>query len=139
MGSRMLYRSIKQLEIKMLMRDLVFYSIIISLTGLFSCKSSPNENKYSAESLDIHKPRIEYQLSISGMSCTGCEKTIQNSLTKLNGVVDVTASAEEGNALVVMDAAQNDTTLFRSSIRSAGYKLKSISLIEKSENEHITD
>lgn len=59
-------------------------------------------------------------LSVTGMSCTGCEQNVEEALTKLGGVNRVEAD-HEGDAVevVVEDAVADDD--IRDAIEQAGY------------------
>lgn len=97
----------------------------IFLTGLFiiltalSCgksKKSPNSDA------SIEKSLIE--VSIGGMTCTGCEQTIQAGITKLEGIKSVKASYVTGNALVEYYTGITDTVKIKAAITGSGYTVK---------------
>ena len=49
------------------------------------------------------------ELSIGGMTCTGCENTIQTNLGKVPGIISVTASHLKGNAVIEFEPGKVDT------------------------------
>jgi copper chaperone CopZ len=64
----------------------------------------------------------QLDLTVSGMSCTGCEQRIANSLRRLDGVQDVTADHISGAVVVHYkpEAVQPETIIERLEI--AGYE-----------------
>lgn len=62
------------------------------------------------------------EISIEGMTCTGCENTICTSIEKIPGVKAVTASHTDGKATVEFDAGKVDTAAIKAAIDAAGYK-----------------
>lgn len=97
----------------------------IFITGLFiiltalSCvksKKSPNSDA------SIEKSLIE--VSIGGMTCTGCEQTIQAGITKLEGIKSVKASYVTSNALVEYYPGITDTVKIKAAITGSGYTVK---------------
>ena len=61
------------------------------------------------------------EVSISGMTCTGCENTIQSGLTKVPGVISVKASYTLGNAIVEYNPEQVDTLKIKDAVNGCGY------------------
>lgn len=61
-------------------------------------------------------------LSIEGMTCTGCENTICSSLEKIPGVKTVTASHTDGKATVEFEQGKVDTAALKAAVDAAGYK-----------------
>jgi len=45
-------------------------------------------------------------LDVQGMTCTGCENSIVENLTKVEGVLQVSADHKTGSARVVVDSAK---------------------------------
>lgn len=43
-------------------------------------------------------------LSVEGMTCSGCEESVQTALTKLNGVTEATASHTDSTVVVSFDS-----------------------------------
>ena len=59
-------------------------------------------------------------LSVTGMSCNGCEQNVENALQGLDGVSRVEADHEADTVDVVMDDDVSDTDL-TAAIEGAGY------------------
>lgn len=66
-------------------------------------------------------------LSIGGMTCTGCENTICSNLEKLPGVKSVTASHTEGKAIIEYEPDKVDTLKLKETVDALGYKALKVS------------
>lgn len=61
------------------------------------------------------------EISINGMTCTGCEQTIQAGISGLDGVESVKATFTDGKAVVVFDPGKADTVKMKEIITGKGY------------------
>ena len=68
------------------------------------------------------------EVSIGGMTCTGCEQTIQAGIGKLEGIKSVKASYVAGNALVEFYPGITDTVKIKTAITGSGYTVKNLFL-----------
>lgn len=59
-------------------------------------------------------------LSVSGMSCTGCESTVEAAVSELSGCEGVAADHEAGTVTVEGDV---DETAVASAIEDSGYEV----------------
>ena len=66
---------------------------------------------------------IEKNIKVSGMSCTGCENRIQNSLKTIPGVVDVKADHVTGDVSITSAMEISDDTI-TSKIEDIGFKVE---------------
>ncbi len=66
----------------------------------------------------------QVHLSVSGMSCTGCEQRIERLLGDLDGVRRVNADHQAGAVTVLLDDGRADEGAVRSRIERAGYEVK---------------
>ena len=100
---------------------------------LFILSSCGGGGKKGAKEVPAETAMIE--VSINGMTCAGCENTIQSSLAKVPGVVSVTASTAMGNAIVEYDPALVDTLKIKETVDGCGYTaVKVMPHQEKTEN-----
>lgn len=65
----------------------------------------------------------QLELTVSGMTCTGCEQRIAKALARLEGVMRSTANHQTGRVRVVFDAARTSERAVRSAIEQAGYEV----------------
>ena len=61
-------------------------------------------------------------ISVSGMSCDGCERNVESALTNLEGVSRVEADHEGDAVEVVVDDGVTEDDL-HAAIREAGYEV----------------
>jgi len=89
---------------------------ILAAILLISCSRGQKAEK---PDLQIEPSFIE--VSIGGMTCTGCEQTIQAGITRLEGIKSVKASYVVGNALVEYYPGITDTVKIKAAITGSGY------------------
>lgn len=102
--------------------------LLLATTFIFSCKGTP-ENNNSAESGTFETVSLEFK--IEGMTCNGCEQTIENAVKNLAGIESVNASHIDGNAIVLVDVTKLDTTLIKNKIDEVGYSALTVIMPEK--------
>lgn len=99
--------------------------MIISL-GLIamctSCSDSTNVAEDKTEKIDKANV-LKMVLNVEGMTCEGCEKGIQNSLTKLPGIVSVKASHIAKTTIVDFDDTKISGVEIEKAIEESGYKI----------------
>jgi copper chaperone len=61
--------------------------------------------------------------AVSGMTCTGCERSVENALRGLDGVTRVAADHTDGTVEMVVDEGVPSDAL-RDAIESAGYDVE---------------
>jgi len=93
--------------------------LLVLVTVLFSV--SCNRNKQEKSSAQTVASRLE--VLIEGMTCTGCEQTIQRNVGKLEGVKSVKASFSEGRAIIEYLPDMVDTLKIREAVTGSGYKV----------------
>jgi len=62
-------------------------------------------------------------LSIQGMTCQGCVRSVENVLRGVEGVRAVRVSLEQGNATIECEAGKANLAAFKSAIEGAGYEV----------------
>ncbi len=87
---------------------------------IVSCQGKSNEKKETPLP-DENLTTLTYEVAIEGMTCTGCEETIEGGIMKIDGVRSVEASHTDGMALVVFYSEKTDTTAIKESIVRSGY------------------
>lgn len=100
-------------------RQTIFLIGLFFVLAMVSCGKSKKSPDRDAS---LEKSLIE--VSIGGMSCTGCEQTIQAGITKLEGIKSVKASYVTGNALVEYFPGITDTLKIKAAITGSGYTVK---------------
>lgn len=59
---------------------------------------------------------------VEGMSCSGCERTVQKVVTNLEGVESATADFTTSTVSVAYDPAKVNIDAIQSAIKKVGYK-----------------
>lgn len=62
-------------------------------------------------------------LTVSGMKCGGCEKTVQDAATSVSGVISAKAFHQENRVEVVFDDALVSPTVIQKAIADKGYPI----------------
>jgi copper chaperone CopZ len=99
---------------------LSLFSAITTLIIIMSCNSTP---KQSQESKNVLVPIVKYEVTIDGMTCSGCEQTIHKAVSGLNGVEEVTVSHEKGSAIIKIHEGMFDSLAISSLITKSGYSV----------------
>ncbi|MGR8940310.1 MAG: heavy-metal-associated domain-containing protein [Gammaproteobacteria bacterium] len=64
------------------------------------------------------------ELTVTGMKCGGCETTVKNKLSALDGVLSVTASSKEKKVGVEFDAAKTNLDAIKAAIIETGFSVE---------------
>jgi mercuric ion transport protein len=117
-----------------------FIWICIIAIMLFACKAKTTESVVSesskASDLIINPDAlVEMDLSVEGMTCTGCENTINSGVSEIAGVVEVTSSFKDGKTLVKYDSTQTNIDKISQVINEKGYNVKGFALRNPAEAE----
>lgn len=99
-------------------------ALIVIVAIAASCGNKTVSEKASQASASV------IEVSIGGMTCTGCEQTIQNNLGKLEGVKSVKASFTSGNAVVEYFPEKVDTLKMKQSVTGSGYTVKKFTVVQ---------
>ena len=61
-------------------------------------------------------------LKVTGMTCTGCVRSVKRVLEKVQGVVSVEVSLERAEAVVGFDPMKASRTELTTAVHAAGYE-----------------
>jgi len=116
-------------------RTLILFSIIAIM--LVACKAkttdtAAGENSTSSDLIVNPEALIQIDLSVEGMTCTGCENTINSGVSEIAGVVEVKSSHIDGVTIVKYDSTQANIDQISKVISGKGYIVKGYS-VHKSE------
>ncbi len=103
---------------KLFTKLLLFAYLLI----VVSCSGNGKKNEKTESVMEASL----IEVSIGGMTCTGCEQTIQTVVGKLEGIKSVKASFTSGNALVEYYPEIVDSVKIRETITGTGYTVKKI-------------
>jgi copper chaperone len=63
----------------------------------------------------------QYEITVEGMACTGCEENVTNAVSRVDGVQHVEADHESGSVSVTADEENRDDV--EAAIHDAGYEV----------------
>ncbi len=96
------------------------YYFIFILSLIFSACNMQTETK------EIDKSKlelVELNIAVDGMTCEGCENTVQSVLLKLDGVGEVSASHTEKMVKVMVDTTITKKGQLEQAIDKVGYTI----------------
>lgn len=62
-------------------------------------------------------------LTVKGMTCMGCVRSVKNVLEPAPGIAEVDVTLENGQVAIAYDAAKARVDQFKEAIRDAGYEV----------------
>lgn len=98
------------------------YTLLI-IAGLAACGQNTQTNTEERKNASEIAAVKTIQLNVKGMTCEGCENSIETALTKMNGVVSAEARYNEGIATVSYDSTKVNVELINQAIKEVGYEV----------------
>ena len=92
-------------------------SLFAGILLAFSCSGNKQEKSSEQGVASLVEVKIE------GMSCTGCEQTIQRNVGKLEGIKSVKATFTDGIAIIEYFPDKVDTVKIKESVTGSGYSV----------------
>ncbi|MCG8697045.1 MAG: cation transporter [Bacteroidales bacterium] len=80
---------------------------------VLSCSPSGDKKNSNTSKAEITKA----EFAMSGMTCNGCEQTVEACVMKVKGVQEVKADHETQQTLVLFDASVTDTSTIATAIK----------------------
>ena len=107
------------------------YFVVICLFLAFGCNNaSTKKSETAVKSLSQGNAKtVAVEFAIQGMTCTGCEQTIQSGIASLKGVKQVKANFKNGKAFVEFLPDIVDTIQMKEKNVTAGYGVAGIKSI----------
>ena len=96
--------------------------LILALSiGFSACSDNASEEK---KSVAVDKANVlKTVINVDGMTCEGCEASIQGNVAKIDGVVSVKASHTDKTTIVEYDKTQTSEREIAKVISDTGYKI----------------
>lgn len=102
------------------MKRIIFSALFMFSLIMISCNTAPSAaeeiDKASLETVAIIVP-------VEGMTCGGCENTVNTELLKLEGVVESHASHLNKNVVIMIDTNITTIETVKSEIEKVGYSV----------------
>lgn len=107
------------------------YLIVICLFLAFGCNNAGTKKNTAEVKLPAAESvkTVAVEFAIQGMTCTGCEQTIQSGISSLKGVKQVKANFKNGKAYVEFIPDIADTIQMKEKIVASGYAVAAIKSI----------
>jgi len=99
---------------KIILLVLPFLALMLSCDNSGEPKKSVNANPDQL---------VEIQVAVEGMTCGGCENTVNTELLKLSGVSEAKASHVEKNVVIKVDTLLTSLIELETSIERVGYTI----------------
>ena len=97
-------------------------NLLIILSLFFASCSQNNEEE---KTVIVKKSDIVLKkIGVDGMTCMGCEVTLEHAISKIEGVTHVKASAKNASAEISFDKTKTDLDTISKTIQDSGYKVK---------------
>lgn len=103
------------------MKQLFFVLLVAAFMAGCSGKSTSTDNASQVSTAVANKT---ITIAVEGMTCTGCEGTVQENVAKIAGVTSVKASHLDSTAVVSFDSTQTNLTAIGDAVSEAGYVFK---------------
>ena len=99
------------------------YLFVICLFLAFGCNpSGSKKNATEVKSATLTDAgTVAVEMTIQGMTCTGCEQTIQSGIGSIDGVKQVKATFKNGKAFVEFIPGIADTVRIKEKVTASGY------------------
>ncbi len=102
------------------MKKILPFLFSVLLIVLFSCNNSTDSSHSEQKTLG---QIVEISIPVGGMTCGGCENTVNTQLLKFEGVVESNASHIEKQVIVKVDTMITSINDMKSEIERVGYKV----------------
>ena len=102
------------------MKKILPLLLSLSLMILFSCNNSSSADAVEKQALG---ELVELTIAVDGMTCSGCENTVNTQLLNFDGVVESKASHIEKNVTVKVDTLITSINELTTEIERVGYKV----------------
>lgn len=101
-------------------------NMILSLGVSMAFVACSDSTQTAQTETTVQKANLEKVLiDVEGMTCEGCEMTIQNNLSKLSGVVNAKASHVDKTTEIEFDSTKITQAELEAAIIDTGYKVMS--------------
>jgi len=104
------------------MKNLFFIALIAAFIAGCAGKTTSTENAAEVTTTAVANKTVT--VAIEGMTCSGCENTVKESVTKIAGVTEIKASHLDSTAVVSFDSTKTSVAAIGEAVTEAGYVFK---------------
>lgn len=101
-------------------------SLIVVMLVACKAKTSETANAESSKTTDLivnPSALVQMDVNVEGMTCTGCENTINTGVSEIAGVIEVKSSFQDGKTVVKFDSTQTSIAKISEVITGKGYSV----------------
>jgi mercuric ion transport protein len=102
------------------MKKLIIIIPIVLAMGYNSCNSP--QSKETNQTQEVIAPSIA-EIDVEGMTCSGCENTVNKSVSGLDGIVEVNSSHVDKKTVVKYDPEKTTLEEIKEAITKVGYQV----------------
>ena len=102
------------------MKKLIYLIAVLALVSCQSGNKNKPEEKTAPESVQV----VESTINIGGMHCENCVASVEKGVKELDGIVSVTVSLNDSNAIVSYDKSKVELAKIEEAIEKRGYTVK---------------
>jgi len=95
-------------------------SLLLITLFFNACSSEKKQEEIIVKKSDI----VLKSLGVNGMTCVGCEVTLEGAVSQIDGVLKVKASAATDSAKIEYDKSKTDEKTISKAIEHLGYKVQ---------------
>ncbi|MBN1651542.1 MAG: heavy-metal-associated domain-containing protein [Bacteroidales bacterium] len=88
---------------------------------VFGCQNTTNNSTSNETSLTSTSAKVYKSVAVEGMTCGGCEKTVQGALTAIDGVDSAFASHVDKQVRILVDTSKVNLQDIQQAINDKGY------------------
>lgn len=108
----------------------LFFFILLALFALSCTNQAKKQQSGDQNTVTIAPENLqEIQISVYGMSCEGCERTIQTAVGELTGIQEVKASHLDSTVMVKFDKTAVTFENMKTVITEKGYTVNDFKTI----------
>jgi len=97
-----------------------FMLFFILSIAVFGCQNAPTKNASEAK-VSADAPKVYVTLAVEGMTCGGCEKTVQGALIEIDGIDSAFASHVEKQVKILVDTTNVSLKQIQDAVNGKGY------------------
>ncbi len=99
--------------------------LLVASALLIGCNSTSNTSEAEATDVESHAAEwVEVTLNVEGMTCEGCENSVNSGVESLEGIASVESSHKEAWTKVKYDKNTTSVKDIESKITDTGYDVK---------------
>jgi copper chaperone CopZ len=106
------------------MKNLIVNLVITAVVLCVGCSNQTNDQSNKKQEQEVNMANlVKTTIKVEGMTCAGCEKSIESNLKEIPGIVDVKANHEDSATFVSFDSTLLSLATIKEGIVQTGYQV----------------